>query len=654
MAALVLLTAAVLSAYSSQQLERAVVPFERRRLSAQAEILAQVLARRVQQVRNDIIALRGAPIIEQLVEARTSPDGVSSLGVPEAIVRRDVALTVEALLNARPEYYKLRLIGLADGGRELVRVDRQGVDGRVRIVPDEELQRKGERPFFTATVDLPPGDVHVTAVELNQDGGDIETPYVPVLRAAAPVHTANGEFFGSLISNLDMRPVFALLRSSVVEDGQVYVVNERGDYLVHPDTGLEFGFEFGRPVRIQSRWAELSEVLAAREPAELDLRGDDGGLCFVSVVPVPIEGTSCMFLVQSVPRSIMEAFVKPARRASLTAGLATVVPALALALVLSRSITRPLARMKEAVEAFRQGAAMRVPTEAGGEIGALARAFEGMSTEVENKARALGSAEGLLREANKQLAVRVRELAQSNAELQQFAYVASHDLQTPLRTISGFVQLLQRGYGDKLGEEAKEWIGRSVSGAERMQQLIQGLLEYSRVGSAGQSCGPVDLNEVVRDVRNDLAALAEEAGARIEVEELPVVLGDRRRLGQLLSNLLVNALKYRGETAPEVRVWAERDGAGWRVGVRDNGIGIDPRHHRRVFEIFRRLHTEREYPGTGIGLAVCERIVHGHGGRIWVESAGGAGSTFYFTIPDTKGSEHERPVETAAGGNSAG
>jgi signal transduction histidine kinase len=255
-------------------------------------------------------------------------------------------------------------------------------------------------------------------------------------------------------------------------------------------------------------------------------------------------------------------------------------------------------------------------------------------------------AESVVRELNLTLERRVEErtaelkereqdLSRSNAELQQFAYVASHDLQEPLRMVASFTQLLARRYSDKLDKDARDFIDYAVDGATRMQTLISDLLNYSRVGTQGKPFESTDCNTVLDQVLRSLRLAIEETHAVITRDRLPVVLGDRVQLGQLLQNLLTNAIKFHGPDVPRVHVSAERNGANWNISVRDNGIGIPAEHVDRIFIIFQRLHTKAEYPGTGIGLAMCKKIVERHGGRIWPEPASGGGTTFCFTIPAT-------------------
>ena len=227
-------------------------------------------------------------------------------------------------------------------------------------------------------------------------------------------------------------------------------------------------------------------------------------------------------------------------------------------------------------------------------------------------------------------------LVRSNIELQQFAYIASHDLQSPLRSISGFLQLLSAEYLGKFDAQADDWIGRAVQSLKQMQTLIRDLLAYSRVDSHARPFKPVPFRAVFDDAVALLDVAITDTQAEVSCGELPAVLGDRSQLVQLLHNLLGNALKYHAGDSPRVHVSAEPGQDGWQFCVSDNGIGIEPQYYEKIFEIFRRLHNQQEIPGTGIGLAVCRRVVHRHGGRIWVESEPGRGSRFYFTIPDNR------------------
>jgi PAS domain S-box-containing protein len=233
------------------------------------------------------------------------------------------------------------------------------------------------------------------------------------------------------------------------------------------------------------------------------------------------------------------------------------------------------------------------------------------------------------------LTQQAQELARSNAELEQFAYVASHDLQEPLRMVANYTQLLSRRYKDKLDTNAQEFIAFAVDGATRMQRLINDLLEYSRVGTRGKPFVQTDCSSSLGQAIVNLRGAIDESRAIVTNEELPTVLADGGQLVQLFQNLIGNAIKFRGQATPRIHISAEEKHDHWLFAVRDNGIGIDPQYADRIFIIFQRLHGYSEYPGTGIGLSICKKIVERHRGRIWMESELGKGSSFYFTIPVT-------------------
>jgi len=228
------------------------------------------------------------------------------------------------------------------------------------------------------------------------------------------------------------------------------------------------------------------------------------------------------------------------------------------------------------------------------------------------------------------------ELRRSNADLQHFAYAASHDLQEPLRVIEGFIKLLARRYEGKLDAKAAEFIGFAIEGVKGMRALIKDLLDYSRIGTIDMNLNPANFSEAVEKAVFNLRAAVEESGAAITHDPLPTIRADQVQISRLFQNLIGNAIKFRGKEAPVIHISAKRTEDGWTFFVRDNGIGIDPDNAERIFAVFQRLHTKEEYSGTGIGLAICKRIVERHGGRIWVMSEKGKGSTFCFTIPETR------------------
>jgi PAS domain S-box-containing protein len=242
-------------------------------------------------------------------------------------------------------------------------------------------------------------------------------------------------------------------------------------------------------------------------------------------------------------------------------------------------------------------------------------------------------AEEALRGANQKLKRTLAELKRSNTDLQQFAYVASHDLQEPLRMVASYTQLLEERYKDKLDTDAKEFIHFAVDGALRMQSLINDLLSYSLVGARQKPIKPTDCNALLSQVLANLSVTIEQNNVIITTDDLPTVMADASQMQGLFKNLVGNAIKFRSGDAPRVHISAKQYRNKWLFSVQDNGLGIDPQYNDKIFLIFQRLHSKEEYPGTGIGLSICKRIVERHGGKIWVDSNVGKGSTFYFTLP---------------------
>ena len=300
----------------------------------------------------------------------------------------------------------------------------------------------------------------------------------------------------------------------------------------------------------------------------------------------------------------------------------------------SEHFTEPEKARQGCQQAFEQGAVRDYPLAIRDKAGRTTDVLYN-ATVYKNPA---GEIEGIFAAA-REISERKRfeeELKRSNAELQQFAYVASHDLQEPLRMVASYTQLLAQRYLGKLDSDADEFIGFAVDGAKRMQNLIEDLLAYSRVGTREKGPRLCESEQIARSALKNLSVAVEESGASIEIADLPEIKCDARQLETVLQNLIANAIKFRNKGKPcVIQISARQEGQNWIFWVKDNGVGIEPRHFERIFQVFQRLCTREEYPGNGIGLAICKKNVERHHGRIWLESQAGAGTTFYFTIPVT-------------------
>jgi light-regulated signal transduction histidine kinase (bacteriophytochrome)/HAMP domain-containing protein len=330
------------------------------------------------------------------------------------------------------------------------------------------------------------------------------------------------------------------------------------------------------------------------------------------------------------------------------AAVIVILAGAALLLLLDRLITRPVLELAEQVREVAAGDYDRhLASEGSPELAGLASDVEGMRQKIAAELSDVREARTQLEWVNDQLKVQAEELTRSNRDLEQFAYVASHDLQEPLRKVASFCQLLQRRYSGQLDERADQYIGFAVDGAQRMQRLINDLLAFSRIGRLTSGFNDVDLNRVLHEVSSQLETRAGEDG-EIVWSDLPIVEGEEPLLTTLFVNLIGNSLKFRRpDVPPVVRITAELGDQEWKINVRDNGIGIEPEFADKVFVIFQRLHARDAYEGTGIGLAIVKKIVEYHGGRIWLDLEVEGGTSVNFTLPVVPGAPEPQPALTA-------
>jgi len=388
MVALVLLTAASVGVLAYRNLEEAILPPALERIETHTQLLAAELESYVRGARADVLGFRSAVALEGIVRAQLA-GGIDPLGgTTEAAWRERMAGRYAAELASKPAYSQFRIIGIENGGREIVRVDRYGPSGAVRIVSDSELESKGDRDYFTKTIALPPGSVYVSPVDLRPERGPIRVPHLPTLRVATPIHGPGGQPFGILVINVDMKPIFERLRSLTQSGGELYIVNEDGNYLLNPDPAREFGFEYGRTFRWQDDFPDLASAFGSAQAKALVVRDKAGERSGAGLVKAELAGSTVVYVIQTVPNAIIMAPADSIRQSSVIAGGFAALLAALLAVFLARSLTRPLVEMARAVVGGSRGAPIALRAR-GGEIGVLARAFAGMSREVQEKAAAL-------------------------------------------------------------------------------------------------------------------------------------------------------------------------------------------------------------------------------------------------------------------------
>ena len=453
-----------------------------------------------------------------------------------------------------------------------------------------------------------------------------------------PLFDEQARFIGVVFASVDLDWLYRMHSQAQLPPGSSITVTDRNRVTIlrFPDPDSRFVGEILRPSRRPGpRPAERTSIS----------RGRDGVLRLYAFARLGRTEEEPAGIAVGIPVAQAHAAATATLRRNLAAlGMATIFAFAAAWFGGEFFILRRLRRLVATTERLTHGdLSARTGVERGdGELHQLARAFDQMAESLQQRVAERERAEANLKTLNEDLERRVTErtveLKRSNEDLEQFAYVASHDLQEPLRMITNYLQLLQSRYKDRLDTKAADFIQIAVDGAVRMHELIGDLLKYSRVGTAAKPMVPTHMNDVLRNALMNLKIAIDENKGRITHASLPIVKGDPVQLTQLFQNLIGNALKFRSEAPPEIHVSAVRrqppgEEPVWEFAVSDNGIGIPSKDYERIFLIFQRLHTREKYPGTGIGLALCKKIAERHGGRIWVESEPGRGATFKFTLP---------------------
>lgn len=627
---IVVVSASIPSALFFRELDRQLLEKARQNLAAESRLQEQALRSSLLRTRDTLLFLSQTPPIQGIARASRS-GGVDPLdGSSLKQWKQRLSSIFLRLSQSHSSYLQVRYIGVADRGRELVRVDRPTTLVEPETVVGNNLQAKGDRDYFKEAAALRPGEVIFSQIEYNREHQRVSLPPTPVLRASTPIFDQTGQLFGILVINLDAR-AFCEELDPLRTDREHLSAYFSPDHLVlfqsQPDShGLNFEDQ-EELVRLgvkSTTQAQSTNVVETPEGTALvHYRRFNLEPRFPERV-LELAAFQQLDTVYEVSREVRK------KLAALLIGLLAAV--LVAAYWVSQRISQPITRVTRAASRFRLGKPLRLPRVNGGEAAEIAEALQAMACRVEKQAGELRREAEYRKEKEQELTLINQALERSNADLEQFTHIASHDLQAPLRTIVSFSQILRDQLADGLTPEQQEYFGYLMRGGRRMSALLHDLREYAKLEGQSRAFQPVALEKVLQEVIHDLTAQRENCRATISGHDLPEVHGDRTQLRQLLQNLISNALRYGDKERPnEIGITVVEADTSWTISVTDTGVGIEPHQQKRIFGLFERLSNDEE--GTGIGLAIAHRIVQNHGGEIWVDSTPGVGSSFRFTLP---------------------
>jgi signal transduction histidine kinase len=635
------------------QLSEWLINEKYQQLHQKLDIIEGYIQQEIEQLRQDSLQLAQSPVTKGLLQ---SSDAELAGLIRQREWQESLTVLFHQTLATHPSYFKLRFMEYTPGKAEtpansaaktpgsfevferLVAV-KQGES--IRFQPPQKLQPKSHREYIANSLSLKPNQVYLSEFSLNREFNEISPDKIITLRAVAPVYF-NQQLSGFMVISLDASALFNRISSLIGKEVELYVYRHDGQFLYHPDNTKTKSFEFSGQFQYTMHQEFLGvDKLEKQADKQQGLVYKDSQQLFAMVQhsfafdPLHPERKIRLALTQNYQS--IRAISQQLSLSLLIVGLVITLLASVTGFILFRNLSRPIQQLLQSIEQFGKSQDItKLPVERNDEIGLLARSFQQMAEQVVEQTAKLQQENLVRRFTEKRLIKEEQELKRSNSELEKFAYVASHDLQEPLRKVQAFGDRLYERSHEQLDDKSRDYLQRMQSAAKRMSCLINDLLAFSRIATQGQAFKRCDLNEVLSGVLADLEIAIETSQTQIEIEPLPEIEADEPQIRQLLQNLLGNGLKFRKPQGQhKIKIWSKitEDKQHIELHVKDNGIGFDSQYGDRIFEVFQRLHARHEYEGTGIGLAICRKIVERHGGSIRAISEPNQGAEFIVTLP---------------------
>ncbi len=637
----VVITSLLTTLVVSYQLSNLLRDKAYQQLEQNLSFIATGLQKDIDQQKTDAWTLANSRVIEGLLQSdNTRKVDILTL-VKQEEWEESLKVVFMQTLAANPKYFKVRYVELSeDQGqphakeRIVVRRDKDGIV----ILLENELQEKTHREYIQNALSLNQDQVLLSKLSLNREYGIISEPRKATLRAVAPIFF-NDRITGFIIISMDLTSLFQSVKKLIEEEHAFYVVDNQGYYLFHPENQKSFSFEYPEheQYKIQNDFPQSETLLTNFDDRKVITVSSENPFAILRK-PLLFDSLSSkryINLILMEPYGNIEAASHVLTRYLISTGIIVALVVVIISILLLQRLSKPVQQLLKNIRQFGKSQELNeLPIERQDEIGTLARHFQEMSHNIKRQTALLSQEVLVRRLAEKTLRVRELELKRSNSELEKFAYVASHDLQEPLRKVQAFGDRLQERAKDQLDEKSLDYLQRMKSAARRMSSLIDDLLAFSRVTTKGREFSQCSLNKILDDVLSDLEIAIEKSDTQIERKTLPDIYADKMQIRQLLQNLIGNAIKFRQpEGQHQVKIWSERKDDKHHIHIKDNGIGFDEKYADRIFEVFQRLHARNQYEGTGIGLAICRKIVERHNGNIIVHSSPNKGAEFIITLP---------------------